>query len=107
MKKIMFMCIFVFSFLFIISCSDKIDEETKNVVSGIMADKSFTKKGWTEENAICWVKETKKLISDKEWEIMRSMYDPNFSIDFEMGDSMGLIGFMYVSAETCKVDLPA
>ena len=85
----------------------KLDKEVQGVVNGILTDQSFTNNGWTKKNTICWVKETKKLINDDEWEIMRITYDPNFKGDFEIAKMLAILPSMYTAAGTCGVKLPA
>ena len=107
-NKIFLICIIIFSLSVLSSCSDKkLDAETQGVVDAVWADKSFAKKGWTEKDAICWVKETKKLLNDDQWQYMRFQYDPNVKGKFDMEKMMNMLGLQYAAANTCKVKLPA
>ena len=107
-SKVFLICIIIFSLSVLSSCSDKkLDAEAQGVVNGILADKSFAKDGWTEKDAICWVKETKKLISDDEWKIMKIIYDPNIKGNYDLNKMLAILPHMYAAAGTCKVKLPA
>ena len=107
-KKIFFIFIMIFSFSILTSCSDKkLDKEAQGVIDGILADKNFTNAGWTKENATCWVQETRKLLNDEEWKIMKITYDPNVKGNYDMAKMMAMLPNMYTAAGTCKVKLPA
>ena len=107
-NKIFFIFIMIFSLSILASCSDKkLDKEAQGVVDGILADKSFTNAGWTKENATCWVQETRKLLNDEEWKIMKITYDPNVKGNYDMAKMMVMLPNMYTAAGTCKVKLPA
>ena len=104
-NKIFLICIMIFSLSVLSSCSDKkLDAETQGVVDAIVAEKW---KGVTEENVICWVTETKKLLNDDQWQYMRFQYDPNVKGKFDMEKMMNMLGLQYAAANTCKVKLPA
>ena len=106
-NKIFFIFIMIFSLSILASCSDKkLDKEAQGVVDGILAEKGFANAGWTKENAICWVQETRKLLNDEEWKNMKITYDPNVKGDVDVGAALEILPKMYAAAAECKVKLP-
>ena len=111
-NKTFAICVIIFSLSFLTSCSDpKLDAETQGVVDGILANSNFVEKSrgnmvWTKKDAICWVQETKKLVSDYEWKIFRSRYDPNFENEFWKGKILPLMPKLELAEATCKVKMP-
>ena len=96
----------IFSLSILASCSDKkLDKEAQGVVDGIMAYKGFANTGWTKENVICWVQETRKLLNDEEWKFMKISYDPNVKGDVDMDAVLDIAPKMGAAAEECKVKI--
>ena len=93
-----------FSSLLFVSCSGSLDAESKSIVDALKADKSYS--DWSEDDAICFVKDMKKSLPDNIWDtwLLLAIEGEQADVDFQV--AMQIVPFMYASAGECKLTMP-